>query len=311
MPNRGTLLAAVLVCAVVIPYLQDSSGGGLDPVRAWWSSFFVDSDEGHSSHPAVRAEQPTYPVYTTTNQGAPGSKPWMAPRGSMERSSPGPQFQSLAQILRFDVSPEWVTNTWPLVSTSVREDQLSGMRLPLVSGIREQDIAGSLTYWFNPQRQCDRIDLSGSTGDPGELIALVTQGYGLKVEPAPGGMLLLGRDPSNHPRSVLRVRPGKLVRQDQPHLRYAIELELQRPGSQMALSRGLRERMHLEGIRAEGLGIDAKPTSTAPDRSGNPPAASLQPLEKDLTVSPSPAPNGPPSPPRRRPATEFLLPHSR
>ena len=311
MPSRGTLLAAVLVCAIAVPYFQDTSGGGFEPIRAWWSSFFIDADDGASSTPQGNAEYPTYPVHGTTTQGYPQTKPWVAPNLPIERSNPGPQFQSLAQILRFDVSPEWVTTTWPLVSTSGREEQLSGMRLPLVSGMREQDIAGSLTYWFNPQRQCDRIDLSGTTGDPAELVALLTQGYGLRVEPAPGGMLLVGRDQSNTPRSVLRVRPGKLVRQDQPHQRYGIELELQRPGSQLAISRGFRERLHLEGVRGAGLELTTKPAAIPTEPSSAATAPPLQPSARDLPANQGANPSEGPVPARRRPATEFLTPHSR
>ncbi len=333
MPNRATLLAAVIVCAIAIPYLSDSEGPGLSPVRQWWGSFFTTApdDNTYPSEPwgaNVRSEAPSDFVTGAPSANLPASRPSSnsrpvshSPLPPYERTVHGPEFQSLSQILRFDVSPEWVTTTWPLVSTSVRAGDLAGMRLPLVSGTRLVDVAGSLTYWFNPQRQCERIDLAGSTGDTSELVGLLTQGYGLRGEPSPGGMLFVGRDTSGKPGSVLRIRPSQLLRQDQPHRRYAIELELQRPGSTVGISRALRERLHIDGIHVSGLELDSKQMPAGSEQSvtkeepigaglkqGNtgeaPQDASAPPLEAPAT----PAPSGPR---RRRPDTEFLLPHSR
>lgn len=322
MPSRGTLLVAVIACAIAIPYLQDPSGGGFAPVREreWWGSLFTEVDE---DFPPNTSGRETFPVaQAVPPSGYPQTAPWMPrippPAAATATSMPAPQFQSLAQIFRFDVSPEWVTSTWPLVSTRVREDDLSGMRLPLVSGMRAQDIAGALTYWFNPQRQCDRIDFWGTAGDSTELVALLTQGYGLKVEPAAGGMFLVGRDPGGQPRSALRIRPGRIVRSDQPHHKNEVELELQRPGSQRGVSRLFRERLFVEGVRADGFELTS---ATDSGSEANPQASNQEALKKATpkasdnplsqpppAVVPSATPN---EPLHRRPDTEFLIPRSR
>ena len=56
---------------------------------------------------------------------------------------------TLAEVLRFDVTVEWVMQRWPRVSTGLPYLQLQGYRVPLVSGTSLRDVAGSLTYYFN------------------------------------------------------------------------------------------------------------------------------------------------------------------
>ena len=81
---------------------------------------------------------------------------------------------AMAEVLRFDISPAWVLQRWPRVSTDLARLQLHGYRVPLVTGTSQSDVAGSLTYYFNPGQQVQQITLRGTTGDPRALISFLS-----------------------------------------------------------------------------------------------------------------------------------------
>ena len=60
---------------------------------------------------------------------------------------------NLADAFSMDKTPLWVLQRWPRVSTGGAQLQLQGYRVPLVTGTGEGDLAGSMTYFFNPQQQ--------------------------------------------------------------------------------------------------------------------------------------------------------------
>ena len=89
-----------------------------------------------------------------------------------------PATVDLAEALRFDVSPAWVMERWPWVSAGLSQLPLAGYRVPLLSGAAEDDLAGSLTYYFNARQQVARITFQGTTGDARKLIRLLIARYG-------------------------------------------------------------------------------------------------------------------------------------
>ena len=64
----------------------------------------------------------------------------------------GAQFTSVAQVLRFDVTKEWVYQNWSRKSTGPTDVGLFAIRVPLVMGTQMTSLAGSLTYYFDAQR---------------------------------------------------------------------------------------------------------------------------------------------------------------
>ena len=103
---------------------------------------------------------------------------------------------SLAEVLRFDVTVEWILRRWPRVTTGLPYLQLQGYRVPLVTGTGMSDVAGSLTYYFNAQQQVQRITLRGTTGDPSVLASILTSRY------------RFARRLTNDPGVVLSTRPS-------------------------------------------------------------------------------------------------------
>jgi hypothetical protein len=137
---------------------------------------------------------------------------------------------SLAEALRFDVSVRWVMQRWPRVSTGLPYLQLQGYRVPLVTGTRISDLAGSLTYYFGAQQQVQRITFRGTTGDPNALAAFLTGRYGFarRLTNDPGVVLYEAVNSSNQPVGSLRIRSAPVVKASQPYTRFEIDLVMDR-----------------------------------------------------------------------------------
>ena len=116
----------------------------------------------------------------------------------------GKPVRDVVEVFRFDVDPQWVINRWSRVSTTMSDLQLEGFRVPLVTGNRLDDVAGSLTYYFDKNKRVQRITFEGHTGDARRLVAMVTGHFGFEEEPALGTILYMRRWNGN-PTSVLRV----------------------------------------------------------------------------------------------------------
>ena len=54
----------------------------------------------------------------------------------------GSDHRELADVFRFNITPNWVMGQWPRVSTGMSQIQLVGYRVTLVTGIAPDDIAG-------------------------------------------------------------------------------------------------------------------------------------------------------------------------
>jgi len=102
----------------------------------------------------------------------------LAEAGNEIVAVPGPPVQNFAEIFRFDLTPNHVMKRWQQVSASLRHLDLQGYRVPLVTGIDDTDLAGSLTYYFDPRQRLRRITFVGTTGNPLRLTHFVTQRFG-------------------------------------------------------------------------------------------------------------------------------------
>ena len=137
---------------------------------------------------------------------------------------------SLAEVLRMDVSVEWVLQRWPRVTTGLPQLQMQGYRVPLVSGTSVTDVAGSLTYYFNARQQVQRITLRGTTGDPSVLASILKSRYGFtrRLTNDPGVVLFEAVDSSNRPVGSLKIRSAPVVSVSQPYSRFQVDLVMDR-----------------------------------------------------------------------------------
>lgn len=185
----------------LISTLNSQSGSTGNSATSWWNPFGAATVE----NPA------TATVYSVT------------------------QINSLSEVLRFDIPPAWVMQHFPRVNTGLAEMQLDGMRVPLITGTRPDDIVGTLTYYFDRFQRVQRITLHGVTGDPTRLGTELQQNYRLQQQPALGGGLYT-TNWNGKPASLLHVAPAALITVGQQTARFEIFLELNQPGLQYGLS---------------------------------------------------------------------------
>jgi hypothetical protein len=149
---------------------------------------------------------------------------------STNRRIEGAPAPNLEEILQFEGTPAWVMARWPRVTAGLAELDLQGYRVPLVSGTSSDDLAGSLTYYFNKNQKIERIIFHGTTGDPRKLITLVTSKFSFLHEPTSDPSLSLFQAKwHGKPHSELRIRPARVLRADQPNARYEVDLAMKRP----------------------------------------------------------------------------------
>lgn len=142
----------------------------------------------------------------------------------------GAEVEQFWEVLRFDLTPNSLVQRWPRVRASLTDLSLQQYRVPLVTGTAPDDLAGSLTYYFNHQRRLQRIAFSGSTGDYRRLLQLLTAHYGFVNRPTNTPNVIVFEVPtSGSAASYLWIQPVDVVRADRPLNRFQITLVLERP----------------------------------------------------------------------------------
>jgi len=147
-----------------------------------------------------------------------------------------PAFQDFTQAFNFNASPGWVMATWPRVSTALSDTRMDGLRVPLVTGGKPDDLAGSLTFYFDQDKVVQRITFQGYTGDERRLVAMLEQYFQFKSEPSIVGRMYMVQW-NGEPVSVLRLEPAPVIQANSPHSRMQVNLEINRPSKVYQLSK--------------------------------------------------------------------------
>lgn len=181
-----------------------------------------------ASTPAGQQQQPdwllaTGPPMPSTGQAATGG------------SIVGGPIQDLREVLRFDISPDWVTRRFNRVTTVLAETELEGLRVPLVTGITPTDLAGTLTYYFDHAGELQRVMLHGFTGDASRIVETMTRFYGLAAEPTLDAGVYTRRW-NGRPVHFLRLTRAPVVHRDALHHKFTVFLELNQPGLRFGIS---------------------------------------------------------------------------
>lgn len=142
---------------------------------------------------------------------------------------------ALRDVLRFDVSPNWVTQNFARVSTVLADTRLDGLRVPLITGTNHTDIAGTLTYYFDQYKRVQRVTVHGVTGDPSRFVAELQHAYQLQQHPSLGGNLYMLKW-NGRPTSVVYAALAPVITVDAPYARYNVLIELNQPGLDYGLS---------------------------------------------------------------------------
>jgi uncharacterized protein DUF6690 len=193
----------------------------------------------------------------------------------------GVQTMQLAEVVRMDVTKEWVYTRWARKSTAMADLQHYSVRVPLVTGTQLKDLAGSLTYLFGADGRCDRISFRGRTGDTTELVMLVTQKYHLLRQPTliPGEQLYQLRRKEDV-ISQLRTRPAPVLWSSSPHNSYSVELELQRSDAMSPLPAEVLE-IAQRNPAGQPQSAEPQPAASGTDQSesSSPPEAASKPTD--------------------------------
>jgi hypothetical protein len=147
----------------------------------------------------------------------------------------GSQYTPLNQVLRFDVTKDWVNRTWTRKTVAPTDVGLTSVRVPLVTGTQPSSLAGSLTYFFNARSQVEHISFRGRTGDTAPLVQLLSQHYQFQRVDAGVGEQIYQVRSGDGVQSELRIQAGGVIRSDAPQQNVKVELEFARPGSQRFL----------------------------------------------------------------------------
>jgi hypothetical protein len=214
MIHRVLFYGLFLVAAGVLPYLSSewSSASRSAPTSD-------SSAAGKTSDASSLAVAPAAPgaVYATATTAPPSARPQ---RGELP-------VIDLSEAIRFDITTSSLFQRWPRVVTGLPEGELQGYRMPLITGTREDDIAGSLTYYFNRQQVCQKITLQGSVGDPRKLTAHVVGRFGLlRQTSADAGLHLYQTRWNGKPVSELKIKAVPVVKASATHARYDVEMVL-------------------------------------------------------------------------------------
>ncbi len=272
MTGKTYLLVAALGAAGTGPYVAS---------RAWDPSAaeseivaqpvaVVSSPTG--TPPAIESEPGLLPPTGILPPGVPAGMGATAPmtlpdlpgRTVSQPPISGPPGISLADLLRFDITPRWLAQNWARMTTCLTEPQWQGFRVPVVTGSQFDDLAGTASYSFNMQQQLERIHLYGVTSDCEPLTAFAEQRLGMRQYPSPVGVLFMGFY-GEEPLSMLRIRNMPLQEAQQTGTRYEVdwEMNLPRPGAKLSEDRLQRWRTLLEFQKQQSTPAKLPP---APDR---------------------------------------------
>ena len=222
----------LLAAAVGVPYAATHT----DEIEQMWQSEAQTEEPQLPSLDTFSSRPPVYGVPQATGQ---------LPAAPTARS----RSISLAEVIRFDVTKNWVFQRWQRKTTSLAELGLFGVRVPLVTGTSLQDMAGSLTYYFDSQGAVRRISLIGTTGNTTQLEALVTRRYGLQMQgTAITGQRIYQLRHGNVVIGELVIRTASVLRSNVPHESFNVELQLQRPGTTTPLP---AKAMPLNGLSSQ------------------------------------------------------------
>jgi len=146
MLRRKLLFPVILATAAGAPYAvmeDDWSNAAKEKLQGLWPDGESAERPGATVAPIGNLDAvepaPEYKSEFTIGRYA------ESPRTDLHETLAGPPVSDLNDVIRFDVSPGWVTSRWPRVTTTLAESGMEGLRVPLVTGTKVDDLAGGLT----------------------------------------------------------------------------------------------------------------------------------------------------------------------
>ncbi|MEM9410485.1 MAG: DUF6690 family protein [Planctomycetota bacterium] len=151
----------------------------------------------------------------------------------------------LGDIFRFDVNPSWVENRWERVASASDESGLSGLRVPLVTGVNMNDLFGSLTYYFDNRQQLQRLSFRGWTGKPDGLVQFLSNNYEFKIQPTTASGLYVAKSWTKTTGALYMQRPV-VTGPKNPTQKVAVLLEINNPNGNYQLTEEVSRMIYTE-----------------------------------------------------------------
>jgi hypothetical protein len=214
---RKLIFVGAIGSSVAVPYLA-TTGKGLDSVREFFSS------NGKPATPAFNLDDPT-----ALTPGPSAIDPFVESliNGTSNQIKEIAPPHELTDVFRFDITIDWILQQWPSVSMVNSDLELQGYRVPLVTGINDDDVAGSLTYYFAADRTLKKITFDGVTGNADRLIREVAGPNGMtRASSDNPGVFLFQRSMFGKAQSELKIRPAELLSQANANRRFQVTMVL-------------------------------------------------------------------------------------
>jgi hypothetical protein len=223
MLPRPLIIASMVGATVGVPYLASRSPSDAQPAAS------IAATAAAAPEPAVTLLPPVAAESAATKVSAPAA---LVPGNTTTQSQ---RLFAMEQVLRFDVTKEWVYRNWDRTTTGPTDVGLFSVRVPLVTGTHPGALAGSLTYFFNSHGQVEHVSFYGRTGDVAQLVSFLVRTYAFQRAGAAAGEQLYQVTRRGRVQSELRTRPEGVIKSDAPHSSHVVELELARPGTRRFL----------------------------------------------------------------------------
>lgn len=132
---------------------------------------------------------------------------------------------AIEEAFHFEITKAWVAQRWSRISMVHGDLDHLGMRVAWVSGIQPDDVAGSLTYYFDQHHQLQRITFTGQAVEPRRLLAAVIPAFHLQSLPTTDAAHYVSGDRDDPTSEVLvkhlpTIRPGP----NEPRVDVSIDL---------------------------------------------------------------------------------------
>jgi hypothetical protein len=259
MASKPLIIATLIGASVGVPYLTSKTPNSKPPTNNAPASGSYGQQQGGATTRLPVVGAPLAPLAPLI-QGPPMSVSRVPLNGV--------QFSSVDQVLRFDVSKEWVCQNWERKSTGPTDVGLVSIRVPLVMKPQLYALAGSLTYFFNGQGQVEHISFRGRTGDSTQLVQLLTTVYQFQRIESPVGEQVYQVQLGGQVQSELRTHPEAVLWLNSPNQSMAVELELARPGSSRVLPPRPTGFEALAAAQAQQAAAAAQAAATAAEKAG-------------------------------------------
>lgn len=221
MPSRNWFLV-FLVGGAVLPYILS----GQSAVREAITSP-LKLVSGEEAKPAPQAAQgaahaPGAAIGAAAHPAASGTKP--ASAGSQEK------FVDLEQAFRWEITPAWILGNWPRVTTHLAALDSQGYRVTLITGTAQTDLAGALTYYFDPQQRMQKMVFHGTTGDAKRLVQfLISRHHFERRLTDDPSVYLYQVEQDGQALSELKIKTAPIVRTTSAYSRFEVSLTMNRP----------------------------------------------------------------------------------